>query len=201
MRLSIIILFAFLFMNPHQGSSQVVIADSLQTFQYYHGKLDNPYRVRDTVDGKIRDTYIQFITPYDYTAEVGKIERINDKQVVGIWILDTVNPKWEAYKLNYKKNHDFLVYDSANIFDKIKDKEIRVERILKGRWKIQNDTLYTNITGCITCEGVSWKVDVGEKSEFVCLQNKIYKTIEIYKTTEYDRLIFTTRRYKKISNK
>jgi hypothetical protein len=157
--------------------------------------LDNPHRVRDTVDGKIREKYIQLETPYDHISKVDKIQKINDQFVVGTWKLDTINPIWEVYELKFKKNHDFFKYDSVTILDKTKDKEIRAESILNGKWKIQNDTLYTSITGCVTCENNSWKKHVGGWSSYVILQNKIYRT------TAEDKTIFTTRRYKKLKNK
>jgi hypothetical protein len=101
--------------NNKYCSAQVVIADSLQIYQYYHGLLDNPHRVRDTVDGKIREKYIQLETPYDHISKVDKIQKINDQFVVGTWKLDTINPIWEVYELKFKKNHDFFKYDSVTI--------------------------------------------------------------------------------------
>lgn len=159
-------------------SAQLIIADSLQIAKFYNGSIADNYIVKDTVNGREIIHYVVLYTPYDRHGEITKIEKIKPKMVIGTWVFDTIMPRKtiHPYKLVFDKKYNYLQYDSVSVWDTISGKDVRVERILKGKWKIDNDTLYRSITSCVTGCNSSWEIHTGGWSGDVFYNSKIYLT-------------------------
>jgi len=172
-----------------QASAQLIIADSLQLVKYYNGTLDDQYLVKDTIDGKPDWHYVILYTPYHRYEIINKIDKLNPKMIVGTWEFDTIMPRHatEAHKLIFEKNHVFMAYDSVAVWDSVADKSVEVETILKGTWKISNDTLYTSITDCIAGCKSSWEIHTGDWLNFVLYKEKMYMCNEEYFLKRYRR--------------
>ena len=187
----IIIVFLFCFVYHANCTAQLIIADSSQIAKFYNGSIDEDGRVTDTVNGKIFINYYYLITPYHRYGDITKIQKIKPKMVIGTWLFDTIMPRKTIYpyKLVFDRKHNYLQYDSVSVRDTITDKYVKVERILKGIWKINNDTLYRNVTGCVEGCKSFWLHDADGWNGDIFYNNKIYLS--------EGAVIFSARRYRR----
>lgn len=187
-----LLVFIFYFVCNVNCSAQLVIADSSQIAKFYSGIIDDNYIVKDTVNGIETTHYVVLYTPYHRYGEITKIDNLKSKMVIGTWIFDTIMPRKTnyPYKLIFDKNHNYFQYDSVSVWDTINDKSVRVERILEGSWKINNDTLYRSITSCTTGCKSSWEMLTGGWSGDILFNNKIYMA--------EGEVILSARRYRRI---